>query len=209
MKLSSLHDDIFDVRDDALISEAYGYMRTFDTRPAGYAHQWKIKKGPFHGDSTPHIMTFGSKKNHKGNNLVTGLNLNYLTSNEIQAVRQAQPYIQSTGNTRNPKARADIAKSMLPQSIIDKAMRTYDTKGFSATQRPTPGTITPDITVAKAYKQQRQAAAAAAAAAAPTPPVAPVPTPEEPGIEPEQEAPPDVEREAGRITGREPSNGNR
>ena len=165
-------------------------MRTFDTRPAGYTHQWPIKRGPFHGDKFPHMMFLGSRRNHKGNDLVTGMNFNYLTNDEIEAIRKAQPQIQSAGSVRNPEARADVAKQLLPQSIIDKSMRTYSTRGFSAARPPTPGVITPDRDAALAWRERRKAAQA--------PPPPPPPPEEEEEAEEEEAEEEEEEEEEGR-----------
>lgn len=91
----------------------------------GEGPRWKFRYDNFDVDPTPDILLLGAYKHpNTGNNLVGGINLHYLNSQQIEKLAKALPEIMNSGNL---KARYWKGRSLAPDVFTDY-YRTYDSK---------------------------------------------------------------------------------
>ena len=160
----------------------------------GYGRTHGFRYDNFDVDPRPSVLLLGRWRHPRTrNNLVGGINLNYLSDEEIETVRRSLTDILRSG--RQLKSRYWAGKELIPD-IFDKAYRTYDSKYVHAV---TPGTLRIWSKTAEREKQSREKEQAAkqqqlATMARDKVPVAPEPQPEMPVPEPQPEpaAPPET-----------------
>lgn len=90
---------------------------------AGEGPRWKFQYDGYKHDPTPDILLLGSYIHPStGNNLVGGINLNYLDINKRNALAKALPQIINSGNLYS---RYHTGRRLLP-SIFNNFYRTYN-----------------------------------------------------------------------------------
>lgn len=87
----------------------------------GYGRVVNMDYSHFNVDPRPDVLSLGKWRNHLGNLLVCGINLHYLSDDEILRVRKALPQILSD---RNLRRRVRALRSALPD-VFNKSYRTY------------------------------------------------------------------------------------
>jgi len=94
---------------DRIIKEGYGRLYNFD----------------YHGnqvtDNRPKALSLGKWKSGRGNNLMAGINLNYLSPEQITRLQKNLPTVL---RNRNLQRRARTLRAMMPD-IFNTAYRTY------------------------------------------------------------------------------------
>lgn len=89
----------------------------------GEGPRWSFEYENFKNDPSPDILLLGAYKNpNTGNNLVGGINIHYLSSEQIEQLARALPRIMQARNLYN---RYHIGKRLLPD-IFDNFYRTYN-----------------------------------------------------------------------------------
>lgn len=108
MKLFEINFD--PQKHNQLITEGYGRTYDFD----------------YHGDQVtdprPKALTLGKWKSSKGNDLMAGINLNYLSDEQVERL---QGNLQTVLRSRNLKTRARVLRHLMPD-IFNSAYRTYN-----------------------------------------------------------------------------------
>ena len=102
----------------------------------GYGRVFDIGRydGDEVNDMSPSVLSLGRWKSPKGNNLLAGVNLNYLSDEQINRLqRNLQPILKD----RNLKRRARKLRSLMPD-IFNTAYRTYKK---DAINQVTPNTL--------------------------------------------------------------------
>jgi hypothetical protein len=124
MKLSYLNYERTNrnLRIKEVIEEGYGRTYEFD----------------YHGkqvtDPRPNVLSLGRWTSPRGNPLMAGINLNYLTNDQVTRLQQGlQPILKS----RNLKKRVGTLRSAFPD-IFDTAYRTYNRSSINVVD---PGTL--------------------------------------------------------------------
>lgn len=106
----------------SLLTEGYGKTAKFDYE------NW-------HNDPTPHVLQLGHWVHPTtGNTLIAGINLNYLSNDQVDALRYYLPDILSD---RNLKVRYHSGKRLLPD-VFGNFYRTYDRKHVNVVE---PGSL--------------------------------------------------------------------
>jgi len=99
--------------------------RFFTICEEGEAPKWGFRYDNWHNDPRPSILLLGAYTHPStGNNLVGGINLNYLNDQERDNLARVLPQIMKTGNLYS---RYHTGRRLLPQ-IFDTKYRTYDSK---------------------------------------------------------------------------------
>ena len=156
----------------------------------GYGRKYDFNYDNYQVDPRPSVLILGHWRHPRTRNqLVAGVNLNYLTDVEIEQLRRTLPQILKS---RNLKDRYWAGRQLLP-SVFNDNYRTYDKKFVHAV---TPGTLRFWSKKAEAEKQKKQGEVAkqkelAALARARVPEIEPEP---EPAVEPDE---PEVSPESG------------
>ena len=89
----------------------------------GEGPRWKFKYDGWKNDPSPDILLLGAYKNPQtGNNLVGGINLNYLDNTKRDQLAKSLPKIINAGNLYS---RYNIGKRILPDIFLN-FYRTYD-----------------------------------------------------------------------------------
>lgn len=162
MKLSGLHlNDCGYYRPGFLITEGYGRVLNYN-----YDN--------FQVDPRPKVLLLGRWRHPRTrNNLVAGINLNYLSDDQVTRLRKVLPQILKSRNLRN---RYWAGRELLPD-IFNDMYRTYDSRYVHGI---TPATLRfwrPDIEKKKLARAKRKADKQRAIGIEPEPQVA-VPEPE-------------------------------
>lgn len=96
--------------------------------------RWKFQYDRFRNDPTPDILLLGAYRHpNTGNNLVGGINLHYLDSNQRDALSRALPEIMKQGNL---KARYWMGRRLVPE-VFDNFYRTYNSRFIRGVQKDT------------------------------------------------------------------------
>lgn len=91
----------------------------------GEGPRWKFRYDNFNVDPTPDILLLGAYRHpNTGNNLVGGINLHYLSSQQVEKLAKALPEIMTAGNL---KSRYWKGRSLVPD-VFNDYYRTYDSK---------------------------------------------------------------------------------
>jgi len=110
---------------------------------SGSAPRWSFRYDNFDTDPTPDILLLGAYKNPETeNNLVGGINVNYLNKEQINRLAEYLPIIIKGKNLRQ---RYWLGKKYLPD-IFDDFYRTYDSKYIRGAR---PGIMNPKFGRAK------------------------------------------------------------
>lgn len=88
----------------------------------GYGRSYDISYSNANVDPRPNVLALGRWVNHKGTKLLCGVNLNYLSDDQVLDL---QKNLQNILKDRNLKRRVRRLRSVLPQ-IFDRAYRTYN-----------------------------------------------------------------------------------
>ncbi len=138
MKLSAAHT--FNLIEAA-------FIRPFSVlAEAGEAPRWEFKYDAYKNDPRPNILLLGSYVHpNTGNNLVGGINLNYLSNTQRDDVARALPQIMSAGNLYS---RYHKGKSLLPD-VFDNFYRTYNAAHIRGVEQ---GTMFPKFGFKQAAK---------------------------------------------------------
>ena len=102
----------------------------------GYGRTHKASYAGWQNDPKPYILILGRWRNpNTGNNLVGGINLNYLSDAEIEHLQKVLQRI--LGGSKDLRGRYWRGRSLLP-SVFNRAYRTYRQDLINAV---TPGTL--------------------------------------------------------------------
>ena len=113
----------------------YGLLNDLDVVMEGYGRTNQFDYENWHVDPTPNILKLGQYVHpNTGNTLVAGINLNYLTPQQILQVREFLPSILQN---RHLKLRYWKGMELLPD-VFDNFYRTYDRKYINIVE---PGTL--------------------------------------------------------------------
>lgn len=110
MKLSQLNFDRRNIKRNLLLT--CGYARTYDFDYTGKQVT----------DPRPNALALGRFKSPRRNQLMSGINLNYLSPEQIKRLRQNLPAILKD---RNLRRRARKLRAMMPD-VFNSAYRTYN-----------------------------------------------------------------------------------
>jgi hypothetical protein len=88
----------------------------------GYGRTYEFGYDNFNIDPRPSVLALGRWVNHKGTKLLCGINLNYLSDDQVSDL---QKNLQVILGDRNLKRRVRKLRSIVPQ-IFDRAYRTYN-----------------------------------------------------------------------------------
>jgi len=88
----------------------------------GYGRTYDIDYDNYHVDPTPDVLSLGRWRSSRGNHLLGGINLNYLTPNQIDRLRRS---LSTILRPRTLKQRVQILRRMAPD-VFDTAYRTYN-----------------------------------------------------------------------------------
>ena len=113
----------------------HSLLNDLDTIMEGYGKRMAFDYENWHVDPTPNILQLGTWVHpNTGNTLVAGINLNYLTPQQVLQVREFLPSILQN---RHLKLRYWKGMEILPD-IFDNFYRTYDRKYINVVE---PGTL--------------------------------------------------------------------
>jgi hypothetical protein len=88
----------------------------------GYSRTYKFGYDNFNIDPRPNVVALGRWVNHKGTKLLCGINLNYLSDDQVL---ELQKNLQTILGDRNLRRRVRKLRGLMPQ-IFDRAYRTYN-----------------------------------------------------------------------------------
>jgi hypothetical protein len=88
----------------------------------GYGRSFSIDYSNANIDPRPNVLALGRWINHKGTKLLCGVNLNYLSDDQVL---ELQKNLQTILGDRNLRRRVRKLRSLMPQ-IFDRAYRTYN-----------------------------------------------------------------------------------
>lgn len=88
----------------------------------GYGRRYDMAYDNFNIDPRPSVLALGRWVNHKGTKLLCGVNLNYLSDDQVL---ELQKNLQVILSDRNLRRRVRRLRSTMPQ-IFDRAYRTYN-----------------------------------------------------------------------------------
>lgn len=112
----------------------------------GEAPRWSFRYDQWKHDPRPNILLLGAYRHpNTGNNLVGGVNLNYLSSRQRDKLARALPTIMAGGNLYS---RYHKGRELVPD-VFDNFYRTYDSKYVRGVEQ---GTMFPKYGFLKAAK---------------------------------------------------------
>jgi len=88
----------------------------------GYGRRYDLSYDRFNIDPRPNVLALGRWVNHRGTKLLCGINLNYLSDDQVVDLQKNLPTILGD---RNLRRRVRKLRGLAPQ-IFDRAYRTYD-----------------------------------------------------------------------------------
>lgn len=119
MQLSLLKDlELYESR----VVAARAFPTQVLTEAAATAPKWGFKYQNYNVDPRPEVLVLGDYTNEKGHRLVGGINLHYLSNNQLIQLRKALPEVMKG---QNLKARYHQGKKALP-IVFDNYYRTYN-----------------------------------------------------------------------------------
>jgi hypothetical protein len=92
---------------------------------------WKFPYSSYKHDPEPKILLLGSFRSTAGNNLVGGINLNYLDKNQRDTLANVLPQIMASGNLYS---RYHLGKRLLPD-IFKNFYRTYNAENIRGVEK--------------------------------------------------------------------------
>lgn len=107
------------------VKESYDLYDSVTILENGEGPRWRFNYNNFKNDPKPDILLLGAYRHPTtGNNLVGGINLHYLTKQQIEDLAKVLPRIMAANNLYY---RYHTGKQLLPE-VFTKFYRTYDAK---------------------------------------------------------------------------------
>lgn len=88
----------------------------------GYGKVYDFSYWNHHVDPRPHVLSLGRWVNHKGTKLLCGVNMNYLSDDQVLAL---QGNLRTILGDRNLRRRVRTLRALMPD-VFDSAYRTYN-----------------------------------------------------------------------------------